>query len=44
MTYTYTEPQLSFLDKYLSFWILVAAGIGLGLGQAPAVIKAIKVR
>jgi len=36
------EKKLSFLDKYLSGWILLAAGIGLGLGQAPAIIKAIK--
>lgn len=36
------EKKLSFLDKYLSGWILLAAGIGLGLGQAPLIIKAIK--
>jgi hypothetical protein len=47
-TTTQAQPQeeeqkkLSFLDKYLSGWILLAAAIGLGLGQAPAIIKAIK--
>jgi ACR3 family arsenite transporter len=45
---THAQPQeeekkkLSFLDKYLSGWILLAAAIGLGLGQAHAVMKAIK--
>ena len=34
--------KLGFLDKYLSLWILLACGIGLGLGQAPAVIKVIE--
>lgn len=26
-------PKLSFLDTYLSLWIIIACGIGLGLGQ-----------
>lgn len=33
--------RLGFLDRYLSAWIILAAGTGLGLGQASAVIKAI---
>lgn len=33
--------KLGFLDKYLSLWILLACGIGLGLGQINAVIDVI---
>lgn len=33
--------KLGFLDKYLSLWILLACGLGLGLGQADAVIDVI---
>ncbi len=27
-----SEPQLSFLDQYLTVWILIAMGVGVGLG------------
>jgi ACR3 family arsenite transporter len=33
--------QLSFLDKYLTLWILLACGLGMGLGQIPGVLDAI---
>jgi len=33
--------KLSLLDKYLSVWILLACGIGLGLGQINEVIDVI---
>jgi arsenite transporter len=33
--------KLSFLDTYLSLWILIACGVGLGLGQLDGMIDAI---
>lgn len=36
------KGKLSFLDSYLSLWIIIACGAGLALGQSEAVLKALR--
>lgn len=36
------KGKLSFLDSYLSLWIIIACGAGLALGQSDVVLKGLR--